>query len=92
MEIQVDFAHSGHVATIVYIHRLHCGACLLLELCLDYLAAWRDDLVCDFQVLVSSAFRWLFMSGGKLTIVGHLVNIFFTVDQEADGAIIELGK
>lgn len=49
-------------------------------------------LFVSHQVLVPSAFRFLFMSEGRLTLLGHLMNIFFTVDQDADGAIIELGK
>jgi UDP-N-acetylglucosamine--dolichyl-phosphate N-acetylglucosaminephosphotransferase len=40
---------------------------------------------------VVKPFTFLFMSEGKLTWFGRLVDLFATVDTEANGAIIELG-
>jgi UDP-N-acetylglucosamine--dolichyl-phosphate N-acetylglucosaminephosphotransferase len=43
-------------------------------------------------VYIPEPFRVLFMSGGKLTALGRVIDCVATVDTEASGAIIELGS
>ena len=42
-------------------------------------------------VFIPNQFRFLFLSEGRLTLLGAIVNIFAVVDTEAGGNIIELG-
>jgi UDP-N-acetylglucosamine--dolichyl-phosphate N-acetylglucosaminephosphotransferase len=42
-------------------------------------------------IFIPEPFQGLFMTGGDLTFLGKLVDVFATVDTEAHGAIIELG-
>lgn len=42
-------------------------------------------------MFITKSLRGLLMSNGRLTIIGYIINIFATVDIEANGAIVELG-